>query len=118
VFLLLRGHNDPGGGFIGGLVAASAFTLYALAFGVPATREALLLDPRSLIGLGVTAALGSGCLALAGGKPLLDHRKFWARADLPGVGSVEVGTPLLFDLGVYLVVVGVALTIILPLAEE
>ena len=63
-------------------------------------------------GLQVLDAAGEqeGCLALVVGKPLLDHRDFWATVELPGVGSVELGTPLLFDVGVYLIVVGMALT--------
>jgi multicomponent Na+:H+ antiporter subunit B len=118
LFLLARGHNQPGGGFTGGLVAAAAFALYALALGVPATRTALMIDPRSLIGAGLLVAIGSGALALLRSRPFLTHRDFWAEPVLPGLGKLDLGTPLLFDLGVYLVVVGVALTIILPLAEE
>ncbi len=54
VFLLLRGHDEPGGGFIAGLVAAGAFTLYLFAFGVSATKEVLrMVDPRDLIGAGL-----------------------------------------------------------------
>jgi multicomponent Na+:H+ antiporter subunit B len=117
-FLLLRGHNEPGGGFSGGLVAASAFVLYALAFDVPATRATLALDPRSLIGVGLLGALASGCLAWLEGQPFLTHRDFWVHLPLPTSDAVEVGSPLLFDVGVYLVVFGVTLTIVLPLAEE
>lgn len=116
VFLLLRGHNEPGGGFSGGLVAASAFVLHAFAFGVKETRRALPASPRPLIGAGLLTALGSGTLGLFAGKPFLTG--LWGKVMLPGFGKVEVGTPLLFDVGVYLVVVGVTLSIILPLAEE
>lgn len=118
IFLLLRGHNEPGGGFTGGLVGAAAFTLYALAFGVSAAREAVWIEPRSLIGAGLLVALGTGLLPLLAGYPLLTHRGFWANLPIPGFGTLELGTPLFFDLGVYLVVLGVTLTIVLPLAEE
>ncbi|HUE72388.1 MAG TPA: Na+/H+ antiporter subunit B [Pirellulaceae bacterium] len=118
VFLLFRGHNEPGGGFAGGLVAASAFALYALAFGVPSARQSLRVDPRSLIGTGLLAAVGSGLLSLVLGKPFLAHRDLWTIVTLPGFGTLHLGTPLVFDAGVYLVVLGVTLTIILPLAEE
>jgi multicomponent Na+:H+ antiporter subunit B len=118
VFLLLRGHNEPGGGFSGGLVGASAFALYALAYGVPAARTALGVDPRSLIGVGLLTALAASCVALAWRKPFMTHRDFWFHLEIPGLGVFELGTPLFFDLGVFLVVIGVTLTIILPLAEE
>ena len=118
VFLLLRGHNQPGGGFSGGLVGAAAFALYALAFDVRTARLALWIDPRTFIGSGLLLALGSGVAALAMGQPLLAHGSFWLKAAIPGFGTFELGTPLLFDGGVYLVVLGVALNIILPLAEE
>jgi multicomponent Na+:H+ antiporter subunit B len=118
LFLLVRGHNEPGGGFAGGLVAASAFSLYALAFDVPTARQALGVDPRGLLGAGLLTAASSGWLGLLRGQPLLTHQGLWSTVHLPGLGDVHLGTPLLFDLGVYLVVVGMTLTIILPLAEE
>lgn len=116
LFLLLRGHHEPGGGFSGGLVAAAAFVLYRFAFGAEEARRALPVDPRSLIGAGLLVAVGSGTLALLAGRPLMTG--LWERVPVPGFGVVDVGTPLVFDLGVYLAVVGVALSIILPLAEE
>ena len=118
LFLLLRGHNEPGGGFAGGLVAASAFALYALAFGVDSTREALGVDSRSLIGSGLLTAAAPAWFALARGEPLLTHQGFWLYFVVPGLGDIHLGTPLVFDVGVYLVVVGITLTIVLPLAEE
>lgn len=114
VFLLLRGHNEPGGGFVGGLVVAAAFSFYAIAYGVPAARRALGLDSRVLIGIGLLVAVGSGLWAVLSGQPFLTG--LWAEPVLPAVG--KVGTPLLFDVGVYLVVIGVMLTIIFTLAEE
>lgn len=116
IFLLLRGHNEPGGGFSGGLVAATAFVLHAFAFGVPAARRALSVDPRQLIGAGLIVALVSGLPAMLLNQPLLTA--LWWEADTPGFGVLHLGTPLLFDVGVYLVVIGITLSIILPLAEE
>jgi len=116
IFLLLRGHNEPGGGFSGGLVAASAFILYAFAFGVPEARRALILKSRTLIGLGLLVALASGVLGLFAGQPLMTG--LWADLYFSGYGTLSLGTPLLFDLGVYLVVIGITLSIILMLAEE
>lgn len=115
IFLLLRGHNEPGGGFVGGLVAAAAYILHALAFDVSATRAALRVAPRTLIGLGLLLAVGSGLLPLLLGRPFLTAL-WW---DVPlGAGVLELGTPLIFDTGVYVAVLGVALTIMLALAEE
>jgi multicomponent Na+:H+ antiporter subunit B len=114
IFLLLRGHNEPGGGFVGGLVAAAAFALYAIAFNVQAARGILRVDPRVLIGVGVLTAASSGTLSLLAGKPFLTA--LWLKQPLPVLG--KVGTPLLFDLGVYLLVLGVTLMIIFVLVEE
>ncbi len=113
-FLLLRGHNEPGGGFVGGLVAAAAFALYALAMDVKAAREILKVDPRVLIAAGVLTAASSGLLSLLTGKPFLTA--LWLKQPLPVLG--KVGTPLLFDVGVYLLVLGVTLMIIFALVEE
>jgi multicomponent Na+:H+ antiporter subunit A len=110
VFLLLRGHNEPGGGFVGGLVAAAAFALYAIAFGVERARQALLVKPLTLIGAGLLIALGSGLPAALRGQPFMTAQ--WA------LEPVALGTPALFDLGVFLVVAGVVLMMIFSLAEE
>lgn len=114
VFLLLRGHNEPGGGFVGGLVVAAAFSFYAIAYGVPVARRTLGIDPRALIGIGLLVALGSGLLPVFAGLPFMTG--LWTESELPILG--KVGTPMLFDVGVYLVVIGVMLTIIFTLAEE
>jgi multicomponent Na+:H+ antiporter subunit A len=110
VFLLLRGHNQPGGGFIGGLVAAAAFCLYGLAFGVQQARQALLVRPMTLLGAGLLIALGSGVAAVLRGQPFLTA--VWATGDLP------IGSPVVFDIGVFLVVAGVVLMMVFTLAEE
>jgi multicomponent Na+:H+ antiporter subunit A len=109
VFLLFRGHNEPGGGFVGGLVAAAAFALYAIAFGVARARQALLVRPLTLLGGGLLIALCSGLPAAVRGQPFLTA--VWA----PGT---PLGTPALFDVGVSLVVAGVVLMMIFSLAEE
>jgi multicomponent Na+:H+ antiporter subunit B len=116
IFLLLRGHNEPGGGFSGGLVAAAAFILLSVATDVPTTRWTLRLSPRVFMAIGLLVALGSGLLGLLGGKPFLTAR--WIDLALPGGFVLALGTPLLFDLGVYLVVVGAVLTMVLALEES
>ena len=113
-FLLVRGHNEPGGGFVGGLVAAAAVALYAFAVGVEKVRQTLRVDPRVLIVSCLFVALSSGLLSLLQGKPFMTG--LWYKQAVPVLG--KLGTPVLFDAGVYLVVVGIILTIILTLAEE
>lgn len=115
IFLFLRGHNAPGGGFAAGLVAAAAFALYSIAYGSGATRRVLRVEPRLLIGLGLLTALASGLWGLAVDRPFLSGQ--WDLA-LPGLGKLAgFGSPVLFDAGVYLTVTGVMLTIVLALEE-
>jgi multicomponent Na+:H+ antiporter subunit B len=109
LFLLLRGHNQPGGGFVGGLVVAAAFALHAMAFGVAAARRALLVEPSTLLGVGLLVALFSGLPAVFLGQPFLTG--VWITA------GITIGTPLLFDIGVFLVVIGVVVTMTFTLAE-
>lgn len=116
LFLYLRGHNEVGGGFVGGLVAAAAWALYAIAYDADQARRVLRVDPRLLIGLGLLAALTSGLVGLLAGEPFLTGE--WLEFDLAGLGHVEIGTPIIFDLGVYLTVLGVTLTIVFALDEE
>lgn len=115
VFLLLRGHNEPGGGFVAGLVIAVAFVLRILGDGVAAARRALLVDPWSLLGVGLLVALGSGLVPVLMGRPFLTA--CWAELG-PAEWHLAVGTPLLFDIGVCLVVIGVVLTMTFNLAED
>lgn len=116
IFLLLRGHNEPGGGFAGGLVAAAAFTLLAISRDPATARRALFVEPQTLIGLGLLVAIGAGVVGLLMGDPLLTGQ--WFEIALPGGLMLELGTPLVFDVGVYLVVLGATLTMVLTLAEE
>lgn len=116
VFLLFRGHNEPGGGFVAGLVAAAAFALYAIAADVQSAQYALQVDPHVLIGSGLLLALMEGIVPILLGRELLTG--IWMTLDLPVIGEIEVGSPLFFDIGVYLVVMGVVLMIIFSLAEE
>lgn len=114
VFLLLRGHNQPGGGFVGGLVVASSFVLYSIAFGVDAGRRALLVRPATLLGVGPLVALTSGLPAVITGQPFMTA--VWTEVPLGGT-AVAFGTPLVFDVGVFLAVIGVVLTIVFTLSE-
>lgn len=105
--LLLRGHHNPGGGFAGGLVATTAWALYSLAFGPRATRIAIRYHPRFLAGLGLILSVLAGLLPV-----------FLNKAFLHSLWISFLGTPFIFDLGVYFVIQGTALNIILCLEEE
>jgi len=111
--ILWRGHDQPGGGFVGGLVAALAFALLALAYGVDRAERALRFNPLSLVGAGMLCALVSGLPGLAAGRPYLTHL-WWE----PGGWLPKLGTTMIFDLGVYLVVLGAVLTFLFGLQRE
>lgn len=113
-FLLLRGHNLPGGGFAGGLVAAGAFVLVMLSEGVPTARRLLGVDPIKLLGIGLSVAVASGMPSVVAGMPFFTG--FWDKTVWPVLG--KVGTPLVFDVGVYIVVLGVASLIVFSLGED
>jgi multicomponent Na+:H+ antiporter subunit B len=107
--VLLRGHNAPGGGFIGGLIAASAVAIYGMARGIGETRRTLRVNPIVLCGLGVLMAIASGAFSALAGAPFLTG--LW----LPGN---IFGTPGLFDIGVYLTVFGSLTAIALALEDS
>ena len=106
VFLLIslqvlwRGHNLPGGGFIGGLIAGSVLSLAGWALGLKRAREILKVSPTTLIFSGLGVGLASGILGYLFGSTIFEG--LWI--SVPGLGML--GTPLLFDVGVYMVVVG------------
>ncbi|WP_129633192.1 Na+/H+ antiporter subunit B [Candidatus Oscillochloris fontis] len=114
VFMLLRGHNLPGGGFIGGLVASCAIILQLVAFGPEAARRVLRVNYLGLAAFGVFFAALWGLPSLIGGQPYMTS--LWIPEPIPGVG--KIGTPVLFDLGVFFGVIGVTTQIALLLAEE
>lgn len=113
VMILLRGHNEPGGGFVGGLLAAGAVALIQLSDGPDAARRLLRVEPVAILTAGLAAALAAAILGPLFGRPLLTG--LWLKTPLPGVG--KLGTPLLFDVGVYLVVVGAVLLMLLELGD-
>jgi len=115
VFVLLRGHNEPGGGFIGGLIAASAFAIYGIACGVTAVRRAIIFHPLAIAGFGLLAATIAGFLSIFSGVPFMTG--LWVYPRLFGV-EVPLSTVMFFDIGVYLVVVGAITSIALALEER
>ncbi|NMB80420.1 MAG: Na+/H+ antiporter subunit B [Ignavibacteria bacterium] len=113
-FLLLRGHNEPGGGFVGGLIAAAAYAIYTIANGVENAKQFLRIEPLFLIALGLLIALVSGLISLFAGEIFMTG--LWMKNEIPVIG--KIGTPILFDVGVYFLVLGIVTKIIFPLAEE
>lgn len=116
VWLLLRGHDLPGGGFVGGLVAVAAFLLHGFAEGPAAARARLRLAPEAFLAAGLLLAIASASSGPLSERPWMTGS--WWDGQAVGI-SVALGTPLLFDAGVYLVVAGSGLAIVLQgLAED
>jgi multicomponent Na+:H+ antiporter subunit B len=115
MFVLLRGHNAPGGGFIGGLIAAAAFATFGISNGVAAARRALWLHPMTIAGIGLLVSALSGVPSLVLGQPFMTS--LWA--EIPVLGDIiAVSTPMVFDIGVYLVVAGALTSIALGLEDR
>jgi multicomponent Na+:H+ antiporter subunit A len=115
VVVLLRGHHEIGGGFVGGLMGALAFAIVSLAHGVARARARLRLHPLSLAAGGLLLALASGLPGLLLHGDFLRH--VWLEADVLG-RQVKQGTTLLFDLGVYIAVLGAVLAFLFGLRRE
>jgi multicomponent Na+:H+ antiporter subunit B len=114
VFVLLRGHDEPGGGFIGGLIAASAIAIFGIGASVAEVRRAMRIDPLAIAGFGVILAGGTGLLSAFFGQPFMTSQ--WLSflfADSDG----SISTPMLFDVGVYFVVFGTISAVALALEE-
>lgn len=115
VFVLLRGHNLPGGGFVGGLIASIAFIIYMLAHGVAPARQLIIIHPSYFMPIGLSLAFISGVIAPVFFRNMPVMTGLWAEKPFPVLG--DIGSALFFDLGVYLVVVGVILTIMFTIAK-
>lgn len=120
VYMLLRGHNLPGGGFIGGLLGATGYVLHAIAMGPAATRDALRFDPQNIAMVGLGIALLAGVAAVLFGDAFFTGQWLFLSADPADSGDkgLPLSTVLVFDIGVYLVVFGSILTLVLALEEE
>lgn len=115
LYVCLRGHNEPGGGFIGGLIAAASIAVFGMASGVPEVRRALRVDPLAIAGFGVLLAGFSGLLSLFIEAPFMTS--IWLYLDI-GDSTVPLSTPLFFDLGVYFVVFGTLSAVALALESD
>ena len=115
-YLFFAGHDSPGGGFVGGLMTASAILVLYLAFDIKKINKAIRINFTTMIGVGLLLAVGTGMVSMFFDYPFLTQ--FFDYFHFPVFGEVELTTALTFDLGVYLVVVGAAMTIILAIAED
>ncbi len=111
LFVLYRGHNLPGGGFIGGLLAASGYVFYMMAYDVETTFEKMLISPLQLMALGLLLAFSSGLPAILHSEPFMTGQ--WL-----SFFGIKLGTPTLFDVGVYLTVLGVLVTVMGAILEK
>lgn len=103
-WVLLRGHNSPGGGFIAGLMTSSAFSLYLIAYGVEQLKKLIKLDFHYLLAIGLLCGLLSGAQSWIAGFPFFTS--YWLK-----MNNLFLGTPLLFDISIYLVIVSSVLMI-------
>ncbi|WP_310832702.1 Na+/H+ antiporter subunit A [Paenibacillus pedocola] len=116
LYLFFAGHHHPGGGFIGALMASAALVLMAIAFGMDWVRKALPVNYRLLTAVGLMIAVLTASGSFVFGAPFLSHA--FGHFHLPVLGDVELATAVLFDLGVYLAVVGVTMNIILSIGGD
>jgi len=117
VYALLRGHNLPGGGFIGGLIGATAFILYTIAASVEEAQRALRVDPANMAMLGIGVAGLAGLSAGLAGQPFFTGQWFFLFAS-EGNEGIPISSVLFFDIGVYMAVFGGILTLVFALEQE
>lgn len=116
VYLLFAGHNQPGGGFVGGLVAAAAIALRYIAGGLDEVRSAVPARPWAFLSVGLALAAGAALAPIAAGNGPLDQRAFeW---DVTVLGHLKLTTATVFDTGVYLIVIGLVLMVFEGLGED
>jgi multisubunit Na+/H+ antiporter MnhB subunit len=116
IYLLLRGHNAPGGGFIAGLMTAAALLLMYVAWDAAYVRESVRVNYRVVLSFGLLMCGASGLFALTYGIVFMEHR-MWD-VHVPVLGELALGTAPWFDFGVYCGVVGVTLMIMSILGEK
>lgn len=116
VHIFFAGHYTPGGGFIGGLLTTSAIVLLMLAFGIPTVKKVLPINYVVLTAVGLLIAVATASASIIFDVPFFTHA--YDYFDLPLFGETSLHSALLFDIGVYLVVVGVTMTIIQTIGED
>ncbi|SOC41202.1 Na(+)/H(+) antiporter subunit B [Ureibacillus acetophenoni] len=116
VHIFFAGHYTPGGGFVGGLVTASAIVLLVIAFDLNTVHKLLPINYIYVVAIGLILALGTAAISMFVEQPFFTH--FFDYFYLPLFGKTSLHTAALFDLGVYLVVVGVTMTIIQTIGDD
>ena len=116
IYLFYGGHHNPGGGFIGGLGAASGITLLFLAFDIETIRNNIPFDFKNVAAVGVLIAILTGMGSLLFDQPFLTQA--FGYFNIPVFGETELATAVLFDIGVALAVIGTAVTIILSISDD
>jgi len=116
VIALLRGHNFPGGGFIGGLLAGLSIVMKGFAFDIERVREEMRITPVGFLTIGLTLIAMSMVPSLVAGEAFMQG--FWIKPELPFIGEIKLGTPLLFDMGVFFAVIGVTVLFLFSLKKE
>ncbi|MCC6435655.1 MAG: Na+/H+ antiporter subunit A, partial [Acidimicrobiales bacterium] len=116
VFALFAGHNQPGGGFVGGLLAGAAIALRFVAGGMDEVRRITALRPWTILGAGLVLAVATALAPLAAGRPFLQSLE--RSIDLGVLGTAKLSTTLAFDGGVYLVVAGLVLMVFEAFGDE
>ncbi|WP_147533640.1 Na(+)/H(+) antiporter subunit B [Bacillus marasmi] len=116
VHSFFAGHYEPGGGFIGGLMTSGALVLLLIAYDMKTLKNILPIDFKYLIAVGLLFAVGTAAASLFFNVPFLTHA--FGDVQIPILGETALHTATLFDLGVYLVVIGVTMTIIQTIGED
>ncbi len=116
LYLLVRGHDLPGGGFVAGITMSIGLILQYMAAGTRSVESRLRVRPLIWIGSGLLVALGTGVAAILFGYPLLTS--WFSYADVPIIGDVPLASALLFDLGVFLLVIGATALILIAIAHQ
>ena len=116
VHIFFAGHYTPGGGFVGGLLASSAIVLLVVAFDLKTVKKLIPVNFMYVVASGLMLALLTAAFSTVMGKPFFTH--FFDEFTIPLIGKTSLHTAALFDLGVFLVVVGVTMTIIQTIGED
>ncbi|MGM8365053.1 Na(+)/H(+) antiporter subunit B [Virgibacillus sp. W0181] len=115
-YLLMAGHNSPGGGFVGGLTTSAAILLMYMSYGKHTVEKILPINFITLVPIGLLIAVLTGLGSLLFGVPFLTQT--FGHITVPFFGELELATAMLFDIGVFLTVLGTTVTIILTIADD
>ncbi len=115
ILLLTRGHNNPGGGFIAGIIFSTGFILYGIVFGSARIEDILYFHSRKWMGVGLMLVFIAAILPIFWRLPPLTG--IWYIGQFPLIGDLHLGTPLLFDTGIFIAVTGVILSIVITIMD-